>query len=154
MSTEAYQSGNHILRFSERKCSFQEEVFMKNVRLIDDDLSHVAVLPVALSQGGYQVIPKIDAESAVAVLRENVRIDLIIFNYEMPGLDTLSFMTMLRESMPNVPVIVFTENCNVDIYLQVMSLGAFEYMSKPVRISELRRVVEAAFHDSKKHGLS
>ena len=118
---------------------------MKNVLLIDDDRSHLAVLPVALSQGGYQVIPRTDAESAVAGLGENVKIDLIILNYEMPGLDALSFMTMLRALMPDVPVIVLTRQGNVDIYLKLMSLGAFEYMSEPFRIAELRRVVQTAF---------
>jgi len=128
--------------------------FMKNVLLIDDDVSHLAGLAVALCEAGYQVIPKIDTESAVAVLRENVKIDLIIIDYEMTGLDAFSFLTMLREFMPKVPVIVLTENCNVDIYLQVMSLGAFEYMSKPVRVAELRRAVEAALLDYEKNGSS
>jgi len=127
---------------------------MKNVFLIDDDLSHIAVLAVALIDAGYQIIAKIDSESAVAVLGENIRIDLIIINYEMQGLDAFSFMTMLRELMPNVPVIVLTVNCNVDNYLKVMSLGAIEYMSKPVRIAELRRVIEAALLDSERDGLS
>ena len=127
---------------------------MKNVLLIDDDRSLLAVLPVALSQGGYQVIPKTDAESAVAGLGENVKIDLIILNYEMPGLDALSFMTMLRALMPDVPVIVLTRQGNVDIYLKLMSLGAFEYMSEPFRIAELRRVVQTAFLGSDQQALS
>jgi DNA-binding response OmpR family regulator len=79
---------------------------------------------------------------------------LIILNYEMPGLDALSFMTMLRVLMPNVPVIVLTRRGNVDIYLKVMSLGALEYMSEPFRISELRRVVQTACFGSGQQGLS
>jgi len=140
-------------RFSEEECSFQGGGFMKNVILIDDDRSHLAILPVALSQGGCQVIPKTHAESAVAVLGENVKIDLIILNYEMLGLDALSFMTMLRVVMPNVPVIVLTRQGNVDIYLKVMSLGALEYMSEPFRIAELRRAVQTAFLGSDQQGL-
>lgn len=117
---------------------------MKNVLMIDKDVNHLAVLAVALIEAGYKVIPEIDAESAVAVLREDVRIDLIIIDYQVPGLDALSFMTMLRELMPKVPVIVLAQHCNMDIYLKVMSLGAFEYLNKPVRSCELTRFVKVA----------
>jgi DNA-binding NtrC family response regulator len=124
---------------------------MKNVLLIDDDLNHWPALAVALIEAGYQVIVETDAESAVAVLREDVTIDLIIIDYQMPGLDALSFRTMQRELMPNVPVIVLARHCNVDSYLKVMSLGAFEYLNKPVRICELTRIVKAALEQRLDH---
>lgn len=117
---------------------------MKNILLIDDDIHHLVVLAFALDEAGYSVIPKMDAESAVAVLRENVSIDLIIIDDQMPGLDVLSFMIMLRELMPKVPVIVLARHCNMDIYLKFMSLGAFEYLNKPVRACELTRIVKMA----------
>ncbi len=82
---------------------------MKNILLIDDDLDHLAVLAVALIEAGYQVINEIDAESAVAVLRDDVTIDLIIIDDQIPGLDPLSFLTMIRKIMPKVPVIIPTQ---------------------------------------------
>ncbi len=121
---------------------------MKNVFLLDDDINHLEVLAFALIETGYGVIPEIEAESARAVLTENDGIDLIIFNYEMQGLDGAAFLAMLRELMPHVPVIVLTRHSNMDAYLKVMSLGAFEYMIKPVGVSELRRVVKAALPES------
>lgn len=125
---------------------------MKNILLIDDDLNHLSVLAVALADAGYQVIPKIDAESAITALGADIRIDLIVIDYEMPGLDSLSFMTMLKQLMPKVPVIVLTGHGSVDGYVHAMSLGAFEYMNKPVRVKELRRVVEAALLDYEQDG--
>jgi DNA-binding NtrC family response regulator len=117
---------------------------MKNVLLIDDDLNHLAVLAVELIEAGYQVIPEIDAESAVAALKDDVTIDLIIINDRMPGLDALSFMTMIRELMPKVPVIVLGRHCSVNDYLKIMSLGALEYLNKPVKVCELTRIVKVA----------
>jgi DNA-binding NtrC family response regulator len=117
---------------------------MKHVLLIDDDLNHLAVLAGALIEAGYQVIPEIDAESAVAVLREDVRIDLIIIDYQTPGLDALSFMSLLRESPPRAPVIVLSRQVSVNDYIKFMSLGAFEYLNKPVRACELTRIVKVA----------
>ncbi len=127
---------------------------MKNVFLLDDDIYHMEVLAFALIEAGYTVIPEIQAGSAPAFIRENDRIDLIIMNYEMQGLDGQAFLTMLRDVMPHVPVIVLTRRSNVDVYLKVMSLGAFDYIIKPVDVSELRRVVRAALQEPEQRRLS
>jgi DNA-binding NtrC family response regulator len=147
------RKGGGLSLMGAEECSCQGGSLMKNVLLIDDDLNHLAVLAVELLDAGYQVITEIDADSAAAVLRENVGIDLIIIDYQMPGLDALPFITMLRALRPKVPVIVLARDGNVDMYLKVMSLGVFEYMNKPVRVDQLRRVVEAAFLDSEQSGL-
>lgn len=117
---------------------------MKNVLLIDDDLNHLEVLAVALTEAGYRVIPESDAESAVAVLREDVGIGLIIFDYQMPGLDGLSFMSLLKELRPSVLVIVLSRQVSIDDYIKFMSLGAVEYLNKPVRACELTRIAKVA----------
>ncbi len=122
---------------------------MKNILLIADDHNHLADLAVELIDAGYQVIPIIDVESALAVLSENVRGDLIILEYQMSGHDALSFMaTTLRQLMPRVPIIVLGGRGNLDSYVKFMGLGAFEYMNKPVRGEELRRIVRTALLDS------
>ncbi len=123
---------------------------MKNVFLLDDDINHMVVLTFALIKAGYTVIPEIKAESALAFVRENDRIDLIIVDYEMPGLNGHAFLTMVRDILPHVPVIVLTRRSNVDVYLKVMSLGAFDYIIKPVDVSELKRVVRAALPESER----
>jgi len=126
---------------------------MKNVLLIDADLNHLVVLAEALSDACYQVTARIDAESALAVLKEDDRFDLIIIDYEMPGLDALSFMGQVRELMTNARVVVLAKNGNVETYVKLMSLGVFVYMSKPVRARELKRSVEAALTYSVQTGL-
>jgi DNA-binding NtrC family response regulator len=125
---------------------------MKTVLFIDDDPDFLIVHGEALSRAGYHVIAKLDAESALSVLREDPKVDLVITEYQIPGLLFVSFMSMLR--MRKVPVIVITGYCNMNVYLKCMGLGAFEYMSKPVRAEELTRVVKAALLVSESDGLS
>ncbi len=120
------------------------DMAMKTILLIDDDKDVLAFLGDALRGAGHHIIPRSDAGSALGVLREGTRVDLVITDYQMPGLDALSFMSRLRESAPNVPVIVLTGHGNVELYLKVMSLGAFEYVNKPVRTGELNRIVQSA----------
>ncbi len=72
-------------------------------------------------------------------------IDMVITDYQMPGLDALSLMPLLRESLPSAPVIVLAGNGNVDsYYIKARSLGAFEYLNKPIRACELTRIVKVA----------
>ncbi len=84
------------------------------------------------------------AESALSVLRGGTMIDLVISDYQMPGLDALSLMPLLRKSLPNVPVIVLAGNGSEDSYIKAGSLGAFEYPNKPIRACELARIVKVA----------
>ena len=126
----------------------------KNLLLVDDDLNHMAVLAVGLIGAGYRVIPEIEAEVALAVLRGSERIDLIIVDFEMPGLDASAFMTTQRQFKPNVPVIVLAGRASVESYIKVMGHGAFEYINKPVSVGELKRVIDSALFQSEKNELS
>jgi DNA-binding NtrC family response regulator len=117
---------------------------MRTIILIDDDPDVLVMLGEILTRSGHHVIPKFDAESALSVIREGNRIDLVITDYQMPGMDGSEFMLKLRHLSPSVPVIVLTAHGSVDIYIKSMSLGAFEYITKPVRTSELERIVMAA----------
>ncbi len=56
----------------------------------------------------------------------------------------MSLMPLLRKSLPNVPVIVLAGNGNVDSYIKAKSLGAFEYLNKPIRSCELTQIVKVA----------
>jgi two-component system response regulator (stage 0 sporulation protein F) len=122
---------------------------MKRILLIDDDIDSLVTMSDVLSRSGYAVLSVTDAESAFSVFREDGGIDLVIADYQMPGSGYLAFMMALRLTMPDLPMILLTRHGNVDVSAEATSLGAFEYMTKPVRVDQLRRVVEAAFLDSK-----
>jgi two-component system, NtrC family, response regulator HydG len=97
-----------------------------------------------LSQSWYYVIPKSDAESALTVIREGVRNDLVITDYQIPGLGGSAFMITITGLVPSMPVIVLTTHSNVVIYVKSMRLGVFEYITKPIITNELQRIVKAA----------
>jgi CheY-like chemotaxis protein len=139
-SLDSHPQGNH----TKVRGGCRGGVLMKHVLLIEDDLDYLAVLAVALAESGYRVIPKVDCESALAILREDVRMDLIIIDYQMPGLDGLSFMSLLREFKPSMPVIILSKQVSVNDYIKFISLGAFEYLNKPVRVCELTRIAKVA----------
>lgn len=117
---------------------------MRTIILVDDDPDVLMTLGDMLNRSGYHVISTPDAESALAVIRVGTRIDLVITDYKMPGMDGGEFMMTLRSIAPSVPVIILTGHGSVELYIKSMSLGAFEYIAKPVRTNEFDRIVKAA----------
>lgn len=127
---------------------------MRTILLVDDELEILKSLGEILNRFGYTVIARTEAQSALAVVRDGAKIDLVITDYRMPGMDGLEFLNALRQMDASVPVIVLTAYGAVESYLKSLSLGVFEYISKPIKAKELGRVVQAAIDSSGRGDLS
>jgi len=117
---------------------------MKTILLVDDDRDILSCLEDSLSALGYNVIPKSDAESAMAIIREGAKVDLVLTDYSMPGMDGHEFFSVLKRILPSVPVIILTGYGSVETYLKSLSLGVCEFVCKPIEAKELDRIVKAA----------
>jgi two-component system response regulator FlrC len=119
---------------------------MKTILLVDDDRDILRYLEDTLRMFGYNVIPRTDAESALPVIREGTKVDLVITDYSMPGMDGHEFFTVLKRLSPSVPVIILTGYGSVENFLKSLSLGVCDYVCKPIEAKELGRVVKAALN--------
>lgn len=117
---------------------------MKTLLLVDDELENLRSVGEILNRFGYKVIAKPDAQSALSVVQDGTRIDLVITDYRMPKMNGLDFLIQLKQMLPLVPVIMLTAYGAVETYLKSLSLGVFEYVNKPVNARELGRIVKAA----------
>lgn len=117
---------------------------MKTILLVDDEPDILKTLAETLGRSGYNIITKPDAEAALSVVREGTKIDLVITDLRMPGMSGSELTTILRQTLPAVPIIMLTGHGSVETYLKSMSSGVFEYVNKPVQARELRRIVKTA----------
>jgi DNA-binding NtrC family response regulator len=118
----------------------------KNILVVDDDQENVRNYCEILADAGYRVIARGDVDAALALIQENTVVDLVITDYRMPGKTGLDFIVALRQLRPSLPVIMITAYGNIETYLHSISLGAFEYVNKPVKKKELERIVQHALN--------
>jgi len=114
-----------------------------NVWLVDDDASIRWVLERALRQGGMLPTAFDHADSALAALRRD-RPDVLITDIRMPGRSGLELLTEIRDSQPELPVIVMTAHSDLDSAVAAYQGGAFEYLPKPFDIDQAVDLVRRA----------
>jgi two-component system, NtrC family, nitrogen regulation response regulator GlnG len=114
-----------------------------NVWLVDDDASIRWVLERALRQGGMSPTAFDHADTALAALRRD-RPDVLITDIRMPGRSGLELLTEIRDSQPELPVIVMTAHSDLDSAVAAYQGGAFEYLPKPFDIDQAVDLVRRA----------
>lgn len=119
-----------------------------NVWVCDDDDSIRWVLEKGLSKAGMQVQSFAAADELLNALEECATVieqpDIVLSDIRMPGMDGLSMMSELRESYPELPVIIMTAHSDLQSAVSAYEKGAFEYLPKPFDVDEAIALVERA----------
>ena len=118
---------------------------MERVLVVDDEENARIGLKKLLALDGFRVAAVANGYEALEHLEKNP-VDLVITDINMPEMNGLVFLRELNRSYPAVNVIMVTAYGGVESYLEAMNLGAFEYLNKPVRIDELKAVMERIFN--------
>ena len=120
---------------------------IKTILLVDDEPENRRIYSEILSDLGYRVIDEPDGVSALSDIRRGEKIDLVITDYKMPGMNGLELAATLRNILPSIPVLMLTAYTSIDNFIQSSSLGVFEYINKPVGTIEFIRIVRMALND-------
>ena len=117
----------------------------RTLLLVDDDRPFLVSLEALLAdEAGYQVRTAASGEAALDVLRSPGRVDLVLSDLSMPGMDGLELLRAAREELPELPFVVMTAHGSVASAVAAMRLGAHQYLLKPVDPDELLLQVERA----------
>ena len=120
---------------------------MNNVWIIDDEESIRTICTSAL-EDLFNVESFSSASEALLALNSTTP-DLIITDIKMPGMSGLEFLNKVSEKFPNLPTIIITAHANIDNALSAYKGGAFEYLTKPFDINEIRKLAIKATKSSK-----
>ncbi|PLX83983.1 MAG: response regulator [Desulfuromonas sp.] len=113
---------------------------IKKILIVDDEENARIGLSKLLSQEGYLVDSVANGFEAMDFMRQN-KVNLVISDLNMPEMNGLTFLRELSRHHPSTHVIMITAYGEVESYLEAMNLGAFEYIHKPVKLDELKSVM-------------
>jgi two-component system nitrogen regulation response regulator GlnG len=127
-----------------RPTGYRKEVPMPRVLIVDDEPSVVSLVTRSLQKlEGYEVLAAESGEEARAMLAEG-GIDVAIFDVLLPGESGLDLMETVKQVDSKLPVIFITGGGTAGNAIEAMKAGAFDYLSKPLDVAELRTLVAHA----------
>ncbi len=106
------------------------------VLLVDDEVSFLDSMRSVLRRRNMVVATAENGADALAHLAESL-VDVVVLDLKMPGMDGLEVLKCIKARFPSAEVIILTGHPSVETALEVIRLGATEYLKKPPEISEL-----------------
>jgi len=118
---------------------------LATILLVDDEIPFVETMTKRLVKRELEVISAFDGPSALTALRQNPRVEVVILDVKMPGMDGIETLAEIKKHHPLVEVIMLTGHATVESAIEGMKKGAFDYLMKPCDIEMLvAKVTEAA----------
>jgi len=112
--------------------------------LVDDEKDFLDTLLKRMKRRQVAVTGVTSGEAALAWLRKD-QVDVVILDVRMPGLDGIDTLRAIKADFPLVEVIMLTGHANMEVAIQGMQIGAFDYLMKPMDMDELLFKAEDAF---------
>ncbi|MGB5277279.1 MAG: sigma-54 dependent transcriptional regulator [Gammaproteobacteria bacterium] len=119
------------------------EVDKPRILLIDDEAIALSNMSHVLEKEDYDVTACKDGESGLRAMQHKM-FDLVLTDLRMPGIDGMQVLQHVKETMPDLPVIMITGYASLDSAVEAMKRGAYHYIAKPFRLDEAREIVRGA----------
>ncbi len=113
------------------------------VLVVDDDNNLRELLEEALMDWGYAVSTAKSGDEALKRMGRKKPI-VVICDLKMPGMGGLELLKKIKARHTNVHVIVITGYATIETAIKTIEAGAFDYITKPFRLDELKRIMKRA----------
>jgi two-component system response regulator PilR (NtrC family) len=107
------------------------------VLVVDDEQSMRDLLAIMLRQAGYEVVVADGGEAAIETLKRD-SFDLVVTDLRMRKADGLAVLKATKEISPRTVVLVVTAFASTETAVEAMKLGAYDYVTKPFKLDELK----------------
>ncbi len=121
---------------------------MKKILVVDDEKSVQHSLNLVLSDS-YKVFVASSANEALKVISEN-EIDIVFLDIILPDKDGLNVLQSIKKLNPDIPVIMLTAVTEVSTAVQSIKMGAYDYITKPFDVEEIRLIVKKICNEMKR----
>ena len=114
------------------------------ILIIDDDSRNVFALNAVLKAKSFSCVSASNAEAGLQMLKENKEIGLVLMDMMMPDMDGYEAIAEMKKDMDlnKIPVISVTAQAMMGDKERCLIAGADGYVSKPIKINELLRLIE------------
>ncbi len=120
---------------------------MEHILLVDDEPSMLEFLEYMLTKDGYRVTAAQEGAAARELISSSP-FDLVISDLRMPDVDGLELLRSARGQDPELPFIFITAYASSDTAIEALKLGAYDYVTKPFQVEELKNLVRNALQAS------
>jgi two-component system, NtrC family, response regulator HydG len=116
---------------------------MSKILVIDDDVDMCLLLKRFLTKNGYEVSLSHNGKKALEEL-ENSEPDLVLCDFRLEDIDGKELLIKIKEKYPRTPVIIVTGYSDIKVAVDVMKLGAYDYVTKPLFPDEILLSIKKA----------
>jgi two-component system response regulator PilR (NtrC family) len=116
---------------------------MAKILIVDDEPNIIEILEMVLRDEGMEVFKTGSAREALAILQER-EVDLAISDIRMPDFSGVELLREAKKISPETTFIMITAFASTDTAIEALQHGAFDYITKPFRMEDLRAIVRRA----------
>ncbi len=116
---------------------------MSSILVVDDEQGIRQVLQDVLGDEGHQVFAVEDGFQALEIL-EKEAVDLVILDVWLPNMGGIDVLKRVRGGWPDIEVVVISGHANINMAVQAVKIGAFDFLEKPLSLEKTITVVENA----------
>jgi two-component system response regulator HydG len=118
---------------------------MQKILIIDDDRDMCLLLKRFLSRHGYEVAEVYSGKKALE-MAEEFKPDLVMCDFRLEDMDGNTVLIKMKEKFPSVPFIIITGYSDIKTAVEVMKLGAYDYVTKPLIPDEILMTIRKALN--------
>jgi two-component system response regulator PilR (NtrC family) len=114
---------------------------MANILIVDDEQSYRQLLSLVFESDGHSVRTAMNGRQALELLQIESA-DVIISDVKMPDMDGIEMLRAVRETLPDLGVVLMTAFASVETAREAFKLGADDFIQKPFDVEELKLIVK------------